>query len=102
MEKVAVFDLLHRMARNLRKDAIGLYLPNDFELRKCSQVRIVWPVEANGVFAQIPCAAIAKIMERYFYYPWIEEECIVRWMCSFDTTEQDVKEFAGFVAEAVK
>jgi hypothetical protein len=25
----------------------------------------------------------------------------VRWMCSFDTTEQDVKQFAKFVAETV-
>ncbi|HZQ93790.1 MAG TPA: low specificity L-threonine aldolase [Candidatus Sulfotelmatobacter sp.] len=71
------------------------------ELRKAPRVRIVWKVEANGVFAQIPRPAIARIMERYFYYPWIEEECIVRWMCSFDTTEQDVREFAAFVAEAV-
>jgi threonine aldolase len=41
-------------------------------------------------------------MERYFYYPWIEDECIVRWMCSFDTTGEDVREFASFVAEGVK
>jgi threonine aldolase len=42
------------------------------------------------------------IKEQYFFYPWIEEECIVRWMCSFDTTEEDVREFASFVAKAVK
>jgi threonine aldolase len=72
------------------------------EVRKIPQVRVVWKVEANGVFAQIPEPAIAKIKERYFFYPWIEEECIVRWMCSFDTTEEDVKEFARVVAEAVK
>jgi threonine aldolase len=72
------------------------------EVRKIPQVRVVWKVEANGVFAQIPEPAIAKIKEQYFFYPWIEEECIVRWMCSFDTTEEDVKEFAKVVAEAVK
>ncbi len=71
------------------------------ELRKAPRVRIAWKVEANGVFAQIPQPAIAKIMEKYFYYPWIEDECIVRWMCSFDTTEEDVGEFARCVAEAV-
>jgi len=65
-------------------------------------VRVVWKVEANGVFAQIPRHAIAKIKEKYFFYPWIEEECIVRWMCSFDTTEDDVKDFVRVVAEAVK
>ena len=72
------------------------------EVRKIPQVRVVWKVEANGVFAQVPRPAIAKIEERYFFYPWIEEECIVRWMCSFDTTEDDVREFAKVVAEAVK
>jgi len=72
------------------------------EVRKIPQVRIAWPVEANGVFAQIPRHAIQKIKEQYFFYPWIEEECIVRWMCSFDTSEEDVKEFAKVVAEAVK
>ena len=71
------------------------------ELRRIPQVRIAWPVEANGVFAQIPKPAIEKIKETYFFYPWIEDECIVRWMCSFDTTEEDVNEFTKFVAEAV-
>ena len=66
------------------------------------QVRVVWKVEANGVFAQIPRHAIAKIKERYFFYPWIEDENIVRWMCSFDTTEEDIREFADCVAEAVR
>jgi len=72
------------------------------ELRRVPQVRIVWKVEANGVFAQIPRPAIQKIKERYFFYPWIEEECIVRWMCSFDTTEEDVKDFVTVVAKAVR
>jgi threonine aldolase len=72
------------------------------EVRKIPNVRIAWPVEANGVFVQIPQPAIEKIKQRYFFYPWIEEECIVRWMCSFDTTEEDVKEFVKVVAEAVR
>jgi threonine aldolase len=72
------------------------------EVEKIPQVRVVWKVEANGVFAQIPPHAIDKIKARYFFYPWIEEECIVRWMCSFDTTEDDIKQFAKVVAEAVK
>jgi threonine aldolase len=32
----------------------------------------------------------------------MEEESIVRWMCSFDTTEEDIRRFAAVVAEAVK
>jgi len=72
------------------------------ELRRIPEVKIVWNVEANGVFAQIPRHAISKIKDQYFFYMWIEEECIVRWMCSFDTTQDDVKDFVRVVAEAVK
>ena len=68
------------------------------EVRQIPGVKLVYHVEANGVFARIPHEAIAKIQERYFFYVWNEEESVVRWMCSFDTTEEDVKEFAKFVA----
>jgi threonine aldolase len=72
------------------------------ELRKIPEVKIVYKVEANGVFAKIPRAAITKLQKRYFFYVWNEQQSVVRWMCSFDTTEQDVKEFARFVGETVK
>ena len=72
------------------------------EISRIPGVKIVWKVEANGVFVQIPRRAIEKIMKRYFFYIWIEDENIVRWMCSFDTTEEDVKAFAKVVAEAVQ
>jgi len=81
----------NRMARVLEK-----------EINRIPEVRIVWKVEANGVFAQIPPHSIEKIKQHYFFYPWIEEESIVRWMCSFDTTEEDIQKFAQVVAEAVK
>jgi len=80
----------NRMARLLEK-----------EISRIPQVKVVWKVEANGVFAQIPHPAIEKIKEHYFFYTWMEKEGIVRWMCSFDTTEEDIREFAGVVAEAV-
>ncbi|MFZ0299650.1 MAG: low specificity L-threonine aldolase [Candidatus Sulfotelmatobacter sp.] len=72
------------------------------EVRRIPEVKIVWKVEANGVFVQIPRKAIEKIKQHYFFYMWIEEESIVRWMCSFDTTEDDIHKFAEVVAEAVK
>jgi threonine aldolase len=72
------------------------------EISKIPKAEIVYKVEANGVFAKIPRAAIAKLQKRYFFYVWNEEESVVRWMCSFDTTEQDVKDFAKFVAETVR
>ncbi len=66
-------------------------------LRRVPEVEIVYPVEANGVFARIPHRAIAALLKRYFFYVWNEKQSVVRWMCSFDTTEQDVKRFARFV-----
>jgi len=81
----------NRMARLLQK-----------ELTKIRAIKIVYKVEANGVFAKIPRAAIAKLQKRYFFYVWNEQQSVVRWMCSFDTTEQDVKEFARFVAQTLK
>jgi threonine aldolase len=71
------------------------------EIRQIPQAKIVYHVEANGVFAKIPHDAIEKIQERYFFYVWNEEESVVRWMCSFDTTEEDVREFAKFVARVI-
>jgi len=97
-EALLTNDLWRRSAEHANRMARVL----EAEVRTIPQVRVVWKVEANGVFAQIPRSAIEKIKERYFFYPWIEEENIVRWMCSFDTTEEDVKDFAAAVAEAVK
>jgi threonine aldolase len=97
MEALLTNDLWRRNAEHANRMAKRL----ETEIGKIANVKIVYPVEANGVFVQIPRPAIKKIQERYFFYPWIEEESVVRWMCSFDTTEEDVREFAAFVAETV-
>jgi threonine aldolase len=71
------------------------------ELSNIPAVKIVYPVEANGVFARIPRSAIPKLLKRYFFYPWDAEESVVRWMCSWDTTESDVKQFVEFVGKTI-
>lgn len=71
------------------------------EVRKIPQLKVVYPVEANGVFVKLPHEAIAKIQNRYFFYVWNEEQSVVRWMCSFDTTEDDIREFIKFVRAEV-
>src|SRR5882672_10028383 len=76
----------NRMARLLEK-----------ELKKIPGVKIAYPVEANGVFACIPRRAIRKILARYFFYMWNEEQAMVRWMCSWDTTGADVRQFVECV-----
>jgi threonine aldolase len=98
MEALLTNDLWRRNAEHANRMAKML----EAEIGKIAQAKVVYPVEANGVFVQIPRHAIKKILDRYFFYPWGEEESVVRWMCSFDTTEDDVREFAAFVAETVR
>ena len=81
----------NRMAQLLRR-----------ELSTVPEVKIVYPVEANGVFARIPSHAIPKMLKRYFFYPWDIEQSVVRWMCSWDTTEDDVKKFVRFLKQALR
>lgn len=97
-ETLLTNDLWRRSAEHANRMARML----EAEVKNIPQVKIMWKVEANGVFAQIPRHSIEKIKQRFFFYPWMEEKCIVRWMCSFDTTEEDVREFAAAVREAVK
>lgn len=58
-------------------------------------VRITQKVEANGVFAVLPAYVIPKLQEKAFFYTWNESINEVRWMCSWDTTEQEVRKFAA-------
>src|SRR5580704_3854868 len=97
MEALLTNDLWRRSAEHANRMARLL----EQEVNEIPRVQIVYPVEANGVFAKIPREAIQKIQERYFFYVWSEEESVVRWMCSFDTTEEDVRQFSEFVGEMV-
>lgn len=56
-------------------------------------VKIVYPVQANAVFAQLPRKVWTGLQQDYFFYDWDEDADVVRWMCSFDTTEQDIDNF---------
>jgi threonine aldolase len=97
LEALLTNDLWRRNAEHANRMARLL----EQEVQKIPRVKIMYPVEANGVFAQIPREAIQEIQERYFFYVWSEEESVVRWMCSFDTTEEDVRTLAGFVGEVM-
>ena len=62
-------------------------------------VEILYPVEANAVFARLPHDVSERLMKRYRFYFWDEQAGDVRWMCSFDTTEQDVDGFLAALRE---
>ena len=64
-------------------------------------VEITQPVESNAVFARIAPAAIEPLQQRHFFYVWDEATAEVRWMTSWDTTEEDVAMFATAISEEV-
>jgi threonine aldolase len=71
------------------------------KLAQIPQVKITQKVEANGVFAIIPARYIPLLQEKYFFYVWNEETSEVRFMTSFDTTEDDIQDFVGIVRKTV-
>lgn len=72
------------------------------ELAKVPNIRITQPVEANGVFAEIPERFVPELQKKYFFYVWNEETSECRFMASFDTTEEDIHDFVSLVRRIVK
>ena len=59
-------------------------------LREVPEAKVVYPVQANSVFVQLPNKVWNALLDDYFFYLWDEATDVVRWMCSFDTTEEDI------------
>ncbi|BCJ53173.1 threonine aldolase [Actinoplanes sp. NBRC 14428] len=57
------------------------------------------PTQANGVFAVLANDVADRIRERVKFYDWDRAAGEVRWMTSFDTTEDDVDAFVAVIRE---
>ncbi|MDQ0259978.1 threonine aldolase [Sinomonas atrocyanea] len=62
-------------------------------------VELTQATESNGVFAILPEGVADRLRERFRFYDWDAARREVRWMCSFDTTEDDVDRFAEALRE---
>ncbi|WP_149183013.1 low specificity L-threonine aldolase [Streptomyces sp. TRM49041] len=62
-------------------------------VRAVDGVEILYPVQANAVFARLPHDVSVRLQKRFRFYFWDEAAGDVRWMCSFDTMEDDVDAF---------
>ncbi len=74
--------------------------------RSIPGVEIVYPVEANGVFASLPHAVVERVQREFPFYVWdaaagSPDRETVRWMASFDTTSEDVDGLLRAVAAAM-
>ncbi|TDN90633.1 L-threonine aldolase [Microbacterium sp. BK668] len=54
--------------------------------------------QANGVFATLPPGVADRLRESFRFYDWDAAKNEVRWMCSFDTTEEDIDAFVAAIA----
>jgi threonine aldolase len=56
-------------------------------------VELLYPTQANAVFAQLDPAHVAKLQQTWTFHTWNDTDSMVRWMAAFDTTEADVDAF---------
>lgn len=67
------------------------------KIKSIPHITITREVQANAVFAILSEKIIPQLQEKYFFYVWNNQTNEVRWMTSFDTTEQDINEFVDFI-----
>lgn len=61
-------------------------------------VEVVYPVQADAVFARLDPRHIAELQRDWIFHVWDESASIVRWMTAFDTQESDVDAFLSAIA----
>jgi threonine aldolase len=62
-------------------------------VREVDNVEIVYPVQANAVFARLRPRHIAALRRDWTFHVWDEQASVVRWMTAFDTSADDVDAF---------
>ncbi len=69
-------------------------------LKTLDGVSVVYPTQANAVFAKLPAGVAEKVREHTYFYDW-DEQGTVRFVCSFDTTETAVDELIAAIRAAI-
>lgn len=65
-------------------------------------VRIYHPVQANGVFVQLPRDVMKRLREKHFFYIFDEKNDVARFMCSFNTPEDEVAQLIDDLKAALE
>jgi len=72
------------------------------EVANIPEIEITHPVDANGIFAVVPRKIVKPLQEHFFFYIWDDTKPEVRWMTSFDTTEEEIFEFVDLIKKLLK
>ena len=65
-------------------------------------VDVVYPVEADAVFARLARQHVAELQREWTFHVWDETTSVVRWMTAFDTQERDVDDFLASIAAVAR
>jgi threonine aldolase len=61
-----------------------------------------YPVETNQIFFTAPASWLPLIQEKIFCYPWDAEKNEIRFIASWNTSEQDIEEIQSILSEISK
>ena len=67
------------------------------EMRRVKGIEITQKVESNAIFFILPKSITDRLRERYFFYDWDESRNEMRLVCSWDTTDEDIKQFSDYL-----
>lgn len=59
------------------------------------------PTQANAVFALLDPGCADRIRDTVRFYDWDRSRGEVRWMCAFDTTEDDIDRFVEVITQVL-
>lgn len=71
-------------------------------LKQYPQIQFTQKVETNQIFFTIPSEPLKKLLERYFFYMWNEENNEARLVTSWDTTGEDIAQFEQDLKEVME
>lgn len=80
----------NRMAEILSREVLSL------------GIEITQKVQANEIFAILPGKVIEKLQQEFSFYTWDETRSEVRWVCSWDTTEENIRQFVASLEKLLK
>jgi threonine aldolase len=72
------------------------------KLKMLDGIKITQSVQSNGVFAIAPALVAETVRKHTFFYPWNESTSEYRFMCSWDTTEDDINDLIALFKENLR
>lgn len=88
-------DLWHKLAAHANKKAKEIA----FIIESIEGLSLSYPVETNQIFFTAPASWIPLIQERIFCYLWDTEKNEIRFITSWNTSEEDVQQIHSILKE---